>query len=132
MQVYERRTVEVQRDMDLVRELLLRIEQDKSLDGTRWIGFTPAELGMEQRSVEEIAYHLDLLIDAGLVEGKSYGGAIPAIARLTWDGHEFLDNIKNTDVWSKTKQRVGDLANVSLKVIAAIAEAEIKKRLGLS
>ena len=117
--------------MDLIRGLLLRIEEDKTLDGSRWVQFTPSELGMESRTEEEIGYHLDLLIEAGLVNGKSMADTIPAVGKLTWEGHEFLDNIKNNDVWGKTKTRLGDLATVSLKVVAAVAEAEIKRRLGL-
>jgi len=35
MQVSERRSLIVQRDMDLTRQLLLRIEQDSTLDGTQ-------------------------------------------------------------------------------------------------
>jgi hypothetical protein len=51
---------------------------------------------------------------------------------LTWEGHEFLDNIRNDSVWSSTKKRVGDLVgSVSISVIAAVAEAEMKKLIGL-
>jgi len=117
--------------MDLIRALLLRIEQDPTLDGTRWVGFTPAELGMEDRSPNEVGYHLDLLIEAGFVQGKSHGETIPAICKLTWQGHEFLDSIRDPGVWISTKERIKGLASVTLPVIAAIAEAEIKRRLGL-
>ena len=56
---------------------------------------------------------------------------IPAISKLTWQGHEFLDNIKDPGIWGKTKKRVEGLPSVALKVVAAIAEAEVKKHLGL-
>jgi len=121
----------VHRDMDLVRELLLRIDQDPSLDGTRWVHFDPSELGMPDRSPEEIGYHLDMLIECNFVKGQIGMETIPIVCKLTWDGHEFLDGIRDPDIWNKTKKRVEGLASVTLKVVAAIAEAEIKRKLGL-
>jgi len=26
------------------------------------------------------------------------------IASMTWDGHEFLDSVKNNGIWNKTKE----------------------------
>jgi Hypothetical protein (DUF2513) len=132
MQVYARRSPVVQRDMDLIRQLLLRIEQDPKLDGREWIHFDPSELGLADRSPEEIGYHLAMLIKADFVEGRIGIEAVPVISKLTWEGHEFLDNIKNDNIWNKTKSRIGDLTTVSLKVFASVAEAEVKKHLGLS
>lgn len=56
-----------------------------------------------------ISYHMELLIEAGLVEGKMSqelgGGPINFTAtRLTWTGHEFLDAIRSDTVWNKTKE----------------------------
>lgn len=131
MIVYEIKESSVQRDMDLVRQLLLRIERDPQLDGSRWVHFDPADLGIEERSPEEIGYHMKLLIEAGYLNGKYAFEAIPIISKLTWEGHEFLDNIKDVGVWEKTKKRIDGLSGVALKVVAAIAESEIKKHLGL-
>ncbi|MFM4928558.1 DUF2513 domain-containing protein [Aeromonas veronii] len=52
---------------------------------------------------------MELLIEAGLVEGKMSrvlgGGPINFTAtRLTWAGHEFLDAIRSDTVWNKTKE----------------------------
>jgi hypothetical protein len=122
----------VKRDMDLVRDLLLRLEQDPNLDGTKWIHFTPADLEMAERSPKEIGYHLTMLIEEGFVKGKAGFEAIPIVFKLTWQGHELLDSIRDPDIWSKTKKRIEGLASVSLKVVFAIAEAEIKRKLGLA
>jgi hypothetical protein len=130
--VYEIKEPCVQRTMDLVRQLLLRLEQDPVLDGKHSVHFDPADLGMADRSKEEIGYHLDLLLEAGYIKGKSgFFDDIPIISKLTWEGHEFLDNIKDAGVWAKTKKRVEGLSGIALKVVAAIAEAEIRKHLGL-
>lgn len=131
MIVYDIKESFVQRDMDLVRQLLLRLEQDPNMDGKHSVCFTPADLGMADRSTAEIGYHLNLLIDAGFVRGRSGFDDMPMLFKFTWEGHEFLDNIKDAGVWAKTRKRVEGLSGVALKVVAAIAEAEIKKHLGL-
>jgi Hypothetical protein (DUF2513) len=120
------------RDMDLVRNLLLGIEADPKFDGTHesWTQPEPEDLGIIDHSFEEVAYHLTLLIEAGFVIGNT-GMEMPVISRLTWEGHEFCDNIKDAGIWAKTKERMKDLPGVGLKVVAAIAEAIIKQHLGL-
>ncbi len=93
------------RDMDLVRELLIKLESDQKLNGTRWIQYTPKELGVSDRSAEEVGYHLGLLVEEGFVRGVVGTEIIPPISKLTWQGHEFLEDIRDPDIWSKTKER---------------------------
>jgi hypothetical protein len=131
MQVYEIKTSTVRRDMDLIRHLLFKLEEDQGLDGTRWVHYTPEDLGITHRSVVEVGYHLQLLIDEGFVIGGGLLDSMPMVRKLTWDGHEFLANIKNDDIWKRTKKRLAGLPSVALSVVAQIAEAEIKQKLGL-
>jgi hypothetical protein len=121
----------VKRDMDFVRELLLRVESDPELDGYHWKTFNTSDFS--PRSNEEVAYHVDLLIDAGLLVGSdpTMDAESTPISRLTWDGHEFADNIKDMSIWKRVKARIDGLPGVAVKVIAAVAESEIKKHLGL-
>lgn len=132
MKVYKLNdTSEMKRDMDLIRSLLLHMETDPLFDGHSWTTpATPGDIGISDHSIEEIYYHLDLLIDEGYVKGKT-GAMEPVICKLTWQGHEFLDNIRDQNIWAKTKHRLGGLPSVALSVVAQIAEAEIKKHLGL-
>lgn len=120
----------VKRDMDYVRELLLQIENDSRFDGTRWFTLTETDEFNSDHTTEELSYHLAMLIEAGFVRGQ-LGCGSPAISKLTWQGHEFLDDIRDVGIWSKTKERISGLASVSLGVIAEIAKAEIEKKLGL-
>src|SRR6188768_2402520 len=90
----------MKRNMDLIRLLLMRSEGDAE-----------AENAVEQFSVEERAYHVQLLIDAGLVEGivrrgpnGEFTGA--AVSRLTWAGHDFLQSIRDNTLWNKAKKQV--------------------------
>ena len=107
------------------------MEKDQSLDGSHWIAFEPSQDMLSRHSQEEINYHIRLLIEAGMVKGN-LGPVFPTVSKLTWDGHEFLDNIKDSDVWSKTKERLKGLPGVALSVVGELAKAEIKKKLGLA
>ncbi len=130
-ELYKCESIEMNRDMDLVRELLIAIADGPRFDGTRCLTPTkPEDFGITNHSREEVYYHLTMLIEAGFIKGK-VGLGVPGISKLTWEGHEFLDNVKDTSVWESTKARVAGLPGVAIAVIAEIAKAEIKKKLGL-
>lgn len=92
----------MKRDMDVIRHLLLWVESDQTHE-------IPSTV-----SRQELAYHVQLLIDAGLVEAAvrwtSYRGSkVPddfVIQRLTWAGHDFLDAARNDTNWKKAKDQI--------------------------
>jgi Hypothetical protein (DUF2513) len=131
MQIYDvpRRSVAVHRDMDLIRDILLRVDDDPRLDGTHFVAFDKLD-DFPGHSVQEVTYHADLLFEAGLVKGSS-GSEVPLISKLTWDGHEFVANTRDPGIWAKVKERTHGLVGIGIGVLSAIAEAEIKKKLGL-
>jgi hypothetical protein len=122
----------MKRDVDFIRELLMKFAEDERLSGQRLVLYnTPADIGFPDRSAEEIAYHVKMLIDQGFLEG-SYGSLpIPGVTMVTWDGHEFLDDIRDDTIWNKTKERIKGLPGIGLDLIWKIAEAELKAKLGL-
>ncbi|MGD9714493.1 MAG: DUF2513 domain-containing protein [Thermomicrobiales bacterium] len=91
----------MKRDWNLVREILLRLEdQESSQEFVRahtFVGHSP----------ELVSYQISLLIDAGLVEGNcaTYLNAPKECwaQSLTWEGHEFLDGIRSETVWNSVK-----------------------------
>ena len=121
----------MKRDMDLARDLLLYIESQPQCNGSHWIQFTPDSFAACGKSPEEIRYHLSLLVEAGFIRGQHFGGGLPLVSKLTWQGHEFLDNIRDQSIWAKTKERIRGVSSVALSVVAEIAKAEIKSKLGL-
>ena len=64
---------------------------------------------MDDYDAQEINYNLDLMLQAGLVNGKgswSSGGPINysvSIRGLTWEGHDFLDAVRSDSIWDKAK-----------------------------
>lgn len=55
--------------------------------------------------------------------------------RLTWSGHDFLDTVRDPEVWKRTKSgasKIGGLAFEGMKNMAmAYAKHLAKERLGL-
>jgi DNA-binding PadR family transcriptional regulator len=118
----------MQRSMDLVRELLLEIDREPQLDGRRWL---PGEnICVAGYSQEEIYYHLNMLIEAGYITGK-IGMDAPVISKLTWQGHELLDDIRDPDIWDKTKEKAKMVSGIGVALMWELAKGELKKKLGL-
>lgn len=120
------------RDMDLIRALLLWIDEQPRLDGTLWLPVLKSDdVGITDEPLEKVQYHLRLLKEAGFIKAESYADGSVTVAGLTWAGHEFLDNVKDVGIWKQVKSRLDGLPSVALTVVADLAKAEIKKHLGL-
>ena len=110
----------MKRDVDLIRLLLLEKEGEECIDLSKY-------------STDQINYHLALLIEANLLEGRiHYSSAmqdIPAkiwIKRITWNGHEFLDKARNDTAWNKAKEIIKNKgASISIQAITIALEKAI-------
>jgi hypothetical protein len=89
----------MKRDMDLARKILMEVENNP--EPFKW----SPRLNMEGYSDKEIAYHVKLLSEAGLIEAKIHpsNAAVYMIKSLTWNGHEFLDASRDESRWVKAK-----------------------------
>ena len=45
--------------------------------------------------------------------------------RLTWEGYDFLENIRDPVVWREVKKAAGKIGSWSIETLAAIAKAMI-------
>lgn len=122
---------------DLVRSLLLSIESSEDLHG-----FSPREVHdfMKNNNVSEneTGYVVNKLNEAGFITGKAtisgdnYYTIFPG--NLTYDGHEFLDNIRDDGVWKDTKEIASKFSSVSASFLSKIAVGVIseiiKKQIG--
>jgi len=121
----------MKRDMDLVRAILMEVENAPEEDARR--GVTSID------GYDSIAFvhHVELMQEAGLVEAtvvRADGvGAIKArVDRLTWKGYDFLDAIRSDAIWSKTKSAVTEtVGSASFDVLKAVAVSLAMKALGL-
>ena len=81
-------------------------------------------------SPEDIYYSVLMLSEAGYLlmqEAHAMGGVAGCfIARLTYQGHEFLGKIKDPGHWSKVQRIIPAVRDFSLSTVAAIAEGVTK------
>lgn len=110
----------MKRDMELVRKLLFLAEADGKDD----------EL-CEEYGREMVAGHVAILLDAKLIdgvveydqEGRPFASVI---LRLTWAGHEFLDNARNETVWNKVTATIKNAATTaSFEVLVEMLKAGV-------
>ena len=102
----------MERDMDLVREILLEFER------TEQRSVLSHQFEVEGYEDDVVQYHIDLLADAELITQTPAGQFGGKVARLTWDGHEFLDLAKNDTRWERAKREV--VENVGALVFAVL------------
>ena len=93
----------MKRDMDLVRKILLHVEENE--DGN-------ISLAIPGYSQDEIYRHVELMKDKDLVDaaivlaGDGAGHEILTceVRRLTGAGHDFLDAVRSDTVWEQVKK----------------------------
>ena len=118
----------VQRDMDYVRALLLDIE-GKERPGLK--DLLPVDAGNAEYA--KLAGHLRMLIDeAGFVSGipaHINAGKNWLDLRLTWQGHDFLDSVRDPETWSKTKKGAAAAGGFTVDLLKDLAMGLIKKQI---
>ena len=124
----------MKRDLDLVRELLLKIEGGQSVFDTissedAVIMGVEISAPMTQTEADNLRGHLDLLDEAGLIVSDGVlGGGTYHISRITWEGYEYLDSVRDPETWRKTKEGASVVKNWSVETIKEIAKGLVKKQ----
>ena len=119
----------MRRDMDLIRSILIQLEEKSS-------GLDTVDIGLEGYDDAQIGYHSALIAEAGLAHGidvSHMGSTFPEwkLCRLTWDGHEFLDASREPGRWEKAQdisQKAGGLTlNMIMKVLGQLMSQQLGK-----
>jgi len=120
----------MKRDWDIIRGILQKSEELAPNE----------ELTLEDFENEEafdVSYNTELLKDAGLlnVTLPECNGDEPTdfwIFRLTWQGHEFLDAIRDESIWQKTKGKFFEKGGtMTFELVKIVASEFAKKALGI-
>ena len=120
----------MKRDMDLVRSILLKLEEHEH-------GRAPVPLVIDGYTEEQIGYHVYLMDEAGLLialKTQSRGSTSPCAIpmRMTWAGHDFLDAARSDTIWKAAKQRLAESVGwVSFEVFKSVLVVLAKENLGL-
>jgi hypothetical protein len=104
----------MQRNMDLVRMILTRLESSPE-------GWAPQDFGIQSFSTQEIGYHAHIMKQEGLIEATTTthmrSSGPEALPRsLTWKGHEFLDLARDQDRWNRAKAVVANVGGAPIAV----------------
>lgn len=117
----------MKRNMDLIRLLLLDIEDHEEVD-------------LSSYSEDEINYHKYLLLDGGFIEGNSIWFSQPdggpgfevTVKTLTWAGHDFIAAARDDSVWKRGMKKLGGMSSsVPFDVVKAVLTAVINEQLGI-
>lgn len=127
----------MKRDLDLLREILLQVEAStfSSLPGaTDWNTFKS-----DAASYQILRHHTQLLLERGFLRESSVilnapdSNGRPTTQFLpdamTDQGHDFLESVRDPELWRKTKSGAEKLGSFSLDLVKQIALGLIKTKL---
>jgi hypothetical protein len=124
----------MKRDMDLVRDLMLKLEVLPTEEGCegRYVHVTSDTEGVAiaGKTAEEIDFHLALILDAGFVDGGDVN-VVSGVAfrKLTWSGYDFLDTVRDAAIWRDTKEGAKKAGGFSVDLLVALGKGLIKKKI---
>lgn len=119
----------MQRNWDLIRQILLQLEAQPTQEGRLAPGDVP---GYDWQAV---SYHIRLLGEAGLAEVQCQEGLgqppFCVARRLTWAGHELLDQIRARSGWQRIQTYARERGiDLSLEAVRLIATTVLKQIIG--
>lgn len=120
----------MRRDMDLIRELLLKLEAISMTPGSV-VHMMPddEEIRVDGVAPGAIEYHAKLLLEAGLIDsGTSRAMRGITFRSLTWAGHDFLDAIRDPEIWAKTKKGAAAAGGFTMDLLRDLAKGFIKRQ----
>ncbi len=120
----------MQRNMDLVRTILLRIESSPS-------GWAVHPFGIAGYTPEQVSYHAHIMMEDNLIEGVDVTtmmskGPETLPRSLTWKGHEFLDLARDQKRWNQANAIIGKVGSAPISVWMKVLSDLLLKDLGVA
>jgi Hypothetical protein (DUF2513) len=116
-----------ERDMDLIRDLLLKIEETPPKSSWRVIVTTK-----DDTEAERIFWHLALIEEAGFIKSTPVhlrGHRLPENIELVWAGHDSLDSVRDPKIWAKTKEGALAAGGFTFDLLKDLAKGFVKKQI---
>lgn len=113
-------------NIECIRDLLLTIEEELVLEELLDATDIQDVKRMKKYNQDDITYTALKLKEAGYINFETtYGGDhlfdTIAFTSITWNGHQYLDTIRDNEVWKKTKNIVSTFSSVSATMIENVA-----------
>jgi hypothetical protein len=119
----------VKRDLELVREILIAIEANNDWRGAE----VPQIAGRDRHSV---CHHIEFLAQAGYLSVQNESTPDRKDfhwIHLIWNGHEFLDALRNETVWAQVKEKKKSAGgSLSFELAKELGITLARQALGLS
>ncbi|MFP7634271.1 DUF2513 domain-containing protein [Pseudomonas veronii] len=120
----------MQRDMDLMRLVVLEVEKDhqgpndlvsyEDFESDMVIdGFTPAQ----------VEYHLKLAVQSRLFDMPRNAGGLYIFSGLTPSGHDFADSVRDEKIWKMTKEGALKAGGFTFELLGQLAKGLVKQQI---
>lgn len=125
----------MKRDMDLIRYIMICLEEEMNA-GSIYIAdnidFTKFSNDVTKNIVNE---HLMLLLENEFIDasfaGSKFSPSTFAIKRITNKGHDFIDALRNDNVWNKVKEKATSVGGFTLSAVYELGKEYVKQELFL-
>jgi hypothetical protein len=116
----------MKRDWDFIRELLKAIEVGCKISSNELMVIANGD-------GDKLAYHLRMLIEqvdlVSAIDISSDDGFEWIELELTWHGHEFLDSVRDPEIWRVAKEGAAKVGSFSIETLGALAKGFIKTKI---
>jgi hypothetical protein len=123
----------MKRDMDLIRKILLLFEE------TETDRISMKKITLSEYSKEKIFFHVEIMKEAGLLHhsvtrftgqnGRSWGTSIEHGLRPTMLGYDFLDAVRDPEMWKKTKEGALQAGGWTFDLLLDLAKGFARKKI---
>lgn len=116
---------------DCIRDLLIYLENTLGYHERLYVH----DIKLKDYSSDELSYTVEKLMEANFL--NCFGGiysthSIPlTIDSITYQGHQFLDSIRNEDVWSNAKNKVKTVGSITLPILQDLCVSYLRQKFGL-
>lgn len=112
----------MKRDLDLIRDMLLKIEES----GSEISPLSIEDFLKFNADPEVISYHLYLLFDASFInvayDEPFYNTTNYFVTTLTMHGCDYLDAVRDVGIWHNVKEKLKAVGGpVTLDIVKAVA-----------
>lgn len=122
-------------DYECVRNILLTVESleyDQMLTNVNYTQFSL----LKDYSYENFCYTVERLKEAGFFPEDNIveviRGVLIRIDALTWEGHQYLDCIRDKSIWEQAKKKVSIFGGAPLKILGEVAMVIMRSQTGLT
>ena len=110
---------------DCIRDFMIYFEKNVRLNEE--LSYSDLDLFEKETkySSEDIIYTIQKLSEANYINAQFYQGSNAiynlSVSAITWEGHQFLDTIRDNKVWKNTKTVVSKFSSVSITLLKEVA-----------